>query len=106
VAGETIISEPEDDIKEIHKIPKGQLWLEGDNSKDSLDSRLFGPVSSNMISGRVNPIVFPSWHIIEHDPDYYRVHSQEHSELITTSEDAIRALYPKRISKPSDVSNG
>jgi signal peptidase I len=35
------------------KIPKGHVWLEGDNKHDSHDSRYYGPVPSSMLQGRV-----------------------------------------------------
>ena len=35
------------------KIPKGHLWLLGDNPKYSKDSRDYGPVPYGLIQGRV-----------------------------------------------------
>ena len=35
------------------EIPKGQMWLEGDNKSKSLDSRVFGPVSIGLFEGLV-----------------------------------------------------
>lgn len=34
------------------QIPKGHVWLEGDNSARSLDSRSFGPIPYGLIKGR------------------------------------------------------
>ncbi|KAI9917780.1 hypothetical protein PsorP6_012931 [Peronosclerospora sorghi] len=34
-------------------IPKGHVWLEGDNKYDSHDSRYYGPVPCALILGRV-----------------------------------------------------
>mmetsp|Transcript_12591 Transcript_12591/g.18860 ORF Transcript_12591/g.18860 Transcript_12591/m.18860 type:complete len:195 (+) Transcript_12591:75-659(+) len=34
-------------------IPKGHVWLEGDNKENSLDSRNYGPVPQALIRGRV-----------------------------------------------------
>jgi signal peptidase I len=33
------------------QIPRGQIWVEGDNSSASLDSRHYGPVSASLIIG-------------------------------------------------------
>jgi signal peptidase I len=41
------------------KVPDGHLWLEGDNSANSLDSRTYGPVPAAMIVGRVPFRVWP-----------------------------------------------
>ncbi|RHY07805.1 hypothetical protein DYB25_001175 [Aphanomyces astaci] len=38
---------------ELKKVPKGHVWLEGDNKHDSHDSRYYGPVPYAMIQGRV-----------------------------------------------------
>lgn len=34
-------------------VPKGHVWLEGDNSENSLDSRFYGPVPMGLIESRV-----------------------------------------------------
>ena len=36
-----------------YEIPKGQMWLEGDNKSKSLDSRVFGPVAIGLLEGLV-----------------------------------------------------
>lgn len=41
------------------RIPKGHVWLEGDNPARSLDSREFGPVPIGLIRGRVLCKVWP-----------------------------------------------
>lgn len=39
-------------------VPQGHVWVEGDGPRDkSLDSNTFGPVSANMITGKL------VWHI-------------------------------------------
>ena len=45
--------------KGLLKVPDGHLWLEGDNSANSLDSRTYGPVPAAMIVGRVPFRVWP-----------------------------------------------
>ncbi|KAH7491615.1 hypothetical protein PRIC1_002977 [Phytophthora ramorum] len=44
---------------ELHKIPKGYVWLEGDNKHDSNDSRYYGPVPYSMLQGRVLMRIWP-----------------------------------------------
>lgn len=36
----------------VVKIPKGHVWLEGDNASDSTDSRHYGPVPAALLLGR------------------------------------------------------
>ncbi|KAK1441794.1 protease family s26 mitochondrial inner membrane protease-related protein [Babesia gibsoni] len=38
-------------------IPRGYVWIEGDNKSNSLDSRHYGAVSSHLLIGRVFVIV-------------------------------------------------
>mmetsp|Transcript_8797 Transcript_8797/g.19311 ORF Transcript_8797/g.19311 Transcript_8797/m.19311 type:complete len:279 (-) Transcript_8797:67-903(-) len=40
-------------VKRIQKIPEHHVWLQGDNSENSLDSRYYGPVPVSLIRGRV-----------------------------------------------------
>lgn len=40
-------------IKRITKEEKGNYFIEGDNKKDSLDSRKFGMISKDKILGKV-----------------------------------------------------
>lgn len=44
--------------REIY-VPKGMVWLEGDNSENSADSRLYGPVPLGLIQSRVVCKVWP-----------------------------------------------
>ncbi|KAG8125850.1 hypothetical protein E2320_020977 [Naja naja] len=38
---------------EGEKVPKGHVWLEGDNLRNSTDSRCYGPVPYGLIRGRI-----------------------------------------------------
>lgn len=40
-------------------VPKGHVWVEGDNSENSLDSRNYGPVPMGLIQSRVFSKVYP-----------------------------------------------
>lgn len=40
-------------LKRISKIKMDQYWVKGDNKKDSIDSRKFGPILKDQIIGKV-----------------------------------------------------
>ncbi|MGH0133235.1 UNVERIFIED_CONTAM: hypothetical protein FKN15_005612 [Acipenser sinensis] len=40
-------------IGELVMVPKGHVWLGGDDLKNSTDSRSYGPVPYTLITGRV-----------------------------------------------------
>ncbi|XP_050672547.1 mitochondrial inner membrane protease subunit 1 [Leptidea sinapis] len=40
-------------------VPRGHVWLEGDNSSNSSDSRVYGPVPQGLIRSRVVCRVWP-----------------------------------------------
>ena len=40
-------------------VPEGHAWLLGDNAENSTDSRVYGPVPTAMIKGRVLCRIFP-----------------------------------------------
>lgn len=42
-------------------VPKGHLWLEGDNQRISKDSNCYGPVPASLVFGKAVAIVFPPW---------------------------------------------
>ncbi|OQR97065.1 mitochondrial inner membrane protease subunit 1 [Achlya hypogyna] len=44
---------------EMKTVPKGHVWLEGDNKHDSHDSRYYGPVPYALIQGRVALRIWP-----------------------------------------------
>lgn len=49
-------------------IPRGHCWLEGDNSKSSLDSNSFGPISLGLIKGKATHVIWPPsrWCKLDH----------------------------------------
>ncbi|XP_061466534.1 mitochondrial inner membrane protease subunit 1 isoform X1 [Rhineura floridana] len=46
-------SSPSDFLKMHSYVPKGHVWLEGDNLRNSTDSRCYGPVPYGLIRGRI-----------------------------------------------------
>ena len=40
-------------------VPAGQIWVEGDNWRNSLDSNDFGTVPINLVTGKATAIVWP-----------------------------------------------
>lgn len=40
-------------------VPKGHLWLEGDNSENSIDSRTYGPVPMGLVQSRAAARLYP-----------------------------------------------
>ena len=43
----------------ILTVPPGRVWLEGDNAKNSTDSRHYGPVPAALVTGRVFMRLWP-----------------------------------------------
>lgn len=44
---------------DVIRVPEGHVWLAGDNLEWSRDSRTFGPVPLNMVSGKVLAVMWP-----------------------------------------------
>lgn len=42
-------------------VPRGHVWLLGDNAENSTDSRVYGPVPASMVKGRVFAKIYPFW---------------------------------------------
>jgi signal peptidase I len=69
-ARDTEMTDPQDrcstvDIVDI-VIPQGEFFLMGDNRPQSFDSRMFGPITREMIVGRAFVIIWPvtQWHFL------------------------------------------
>eukprot|EP00899_Mesostigma_viride_P009702 jgi/Mesvir1/18733/Mv01246-RA.1 len=65
VEGDYVTYWPQDayGAKEKHiRVPKGHLWLQGDNVRNSRDSRDYGPVPQALLRGRV---FFKIWPLTE-----------------------------------------
>lgn len=52
-------SGPSDLLKRHSYVPKGHVWLEGDNLMNSTDSRSYGPVPYGLIRGRICLKIWP-----------------------------------------------
>ncbi|KAJ8017438.1 Mitochondrial inner membrane protease subunit 1 [Holothuria leucospilota] len=55
---------PEETTWKYHQlrqyVPRGHVWVEGDNRENSMDSRSFGPIPLGLIRGRATFTVWPS----------------------------------------------
>eukprot|EP00002_Diphylleia_rotans_P020807 TRINITY_DN4039_c0_g3_i1.p1 TRINITY_DN4039_c0_g3~~TRINITY_DN4039_c0_g3_i1.p1 ORF type:complete len:154 (+),score=25.17 TRINITY_DN4039_c0_g3_i1:96-557(+) len=40
-------------MSSLYQIPEGQVWIEGDNTSSSTDSRSYGAIPISMVKGRV-----------------------------------------------------
>ena len=40
-------------------VPRGHIWVEGDNSERSVDSNMYGPVSQNLVTGKLICVLWP-----------------------------------------------
>ncbi len=45
----------------VVEVPHGHVWVEGDNldGRKTLDSKTYGPISANLITGRVTWVLYP-----------------------------------------------
>ncbi|DBA02058.1 TPA: LOW QUALITY PROTEIN: hypothetical protein N0F65_000305 [Lagenidium giganteum] len=89
--GETVCVRPRYSSSEVefHKIPKGHVWLEGDNKYDSHDSRYYGPVPRSLIQGRVVLRLWPLNQIkwIKHEVSPHAF-TENHARCVRDVDDA------------------
>jgi signal peptidase I len=45
--------------KDLIRVPKGHVWIQGDNLQNSTDSRYYGPVPYSLLRGRVFYKIWP-----------------------------------------------
>ncbi|CAI2377474.1 unnamed protein product [Moneuplotes crassus] len=64
MSGETAKFKKNDGEYEYVKIPPNHIWVEGDNKKNSRDSRNFGPLSLNLVEGIATRRVWPRHSIL------------------------------------------
>lgn len=50
-----------DNYHRIERVPPYSLWVEGDNTQESVDSRTYGAVCKNNVIGVADRIIFPPW---------------------------------------------
>lgn len=56
------------------QVPKGHVWLQGDNFHNSTDSREYGAVPYAVLRGRVVCKIWPPWAVgwVERKPPAWR----------------------------------
>lgn len=57
--GDTLQFDPRDEQLPMITVPRGHVWLAGDNINNSTDSRHYGPVPMGLLRGRVVARVRP-----------------------------------------------
>ena len=73
-------------------VPKGKIWVEGDNQDRSLDSESFGAVPNTLMEGRASHIIWPPsrWSRLDRDSasvDRLFVMSQNNGDFPRRSRD-------------------
>ncbi|KAJ2663716.1 hypothetical protein IWW48_001197 [Coemansia sp. RSA 1200] len=58
--GDVICVDPTVDNSSYTTVPKGHVWLQGDNYSNSTDSRTYGSVPLGLLRGRVLACIWPS----------------------------------------------
>lgn len=51
--GDTVCVDPTESATRHVEVPKGHMWLQGDNYNNSRDSRVYGPVPMGLLRARV-----------------------------------------------------
>ncbi|XP_072528070.1 mitochondrial inner membrane protease subunit 1 isoform X1 [Salminus brasiliensis] len=72
-------SGPSDSFKTHTFVPRGHVWLEGDNLHNSTDSRSYGPVPYALIRGRVCIKLWPpySFGVLSESPNSGRMEPRD-----------------------------
>lgn len=53
-------SQPRTRLMHTQKVPRGHVWVEGDNPLQSHDSKHYGAISMNLVEGRVLCQIWPT----------------------------------------------
>ncbi|KAG0747111.1 hypothetical protein G6F57_007616 [Rhizopus arrhizus] len=65
--GDNVCVDPTVSDRKYISVPKGHIWLGGDNLSNSTDSRSYGPVSMGLIKGRVFAKVWPEPELLKNN---------------------------------------
>lgn len=57
--GDVVRTRPDSQHQQLVVVPRGQLWVEGDEGFHSLDSNTYGPIPVALVTARATHIVFP-----------------------------------------------
>jgi len=80
-------------------IPKGHLWVEGDNPLYSIDSRHYGPIPVSKIKGKC---IFKLWPLYRHSTIYTSTDSSNESLLDSKLNTLSRFVQPVRPPPPTE----
>ncbi|KAJ1946907.1 hypothetical protein GGF37_000857, partial [Kickxella alabastrina] len=64
MSGDTVCVDPTKDELEYVQVPKGYVWVQGDNHSCSTDSRTYGPIPLALLCGRVMGCAWPEPRLI------------------------------------------
>ncbi|CED82985.1 Mitochondrial inner membrane protease, subunit IMP1 [Phaffia rhodozyma] len=59
------------------RVPKGHVWLQGDNLSNSTDSRDYGPVPMALILARVEGRIWPTWTDFKNNLRWHRDYEED-----------------------------
>ncbi|KAJ1995105.1 hypothetical protein EDC05_001196 [Coemansia umbellata] len=62
--GDVVCVDPTMDKLAFVVVPRGHVWLQGDNYSNSTDSRTYGPVPMGLLRGRVLGCFLPSMRLL------------------------------------------